>query len=476
MKLIKKTLIATAVASALLASTSAMAVWTVGPASPTTVIVQAKSVTATAASANVSFHLENAPQQALTVNDQVIFTLTGGAKFSKVGGIPQLSSSNSGNVSFDGFYEADGVTSNTTSGPIIKFHMTDGLSVATTDLILNTTANIFDLSGVVAGSNVDINITTRNVIGNVINQIDHISLEAQSTSDTLGYLFKGTNLISCTGIGNVKSATDTAQVNKGFKWFDEGGTDVDGTPLIYNTKNEASLPPLSITGGKIIYKILGDFNGIPVHGVTATTGSVTGSDSTGALASGSTANEFLINAGKTAAYAVSTTALTGGSTLVVAPQFHIDGITAQSARTFTLSTSVLDDTLWKAHDVSCDPATYSIDRNGSSFVINFLGAANKVRITDVSGSILAGTGKINITAYDQQGNVINKVGSFTPVALSAHETRIIAGTDLLAAYPTAVHFEFAVESPSIEAASLKFVSGAVTSTGVYTNKDKTGGI
>ncbi|KJV06586.1 hypothetical protein [Methylocucumis oryzae] len=194
MKLVKQTLMATAVASALLANHSAMALWTDGSTTTRTVIIQSTAnVTGIPANANnATFALTTAPQQSLTVNDQVIFTLTGGAKFT---GVPILTSSVAGAAfAFDGFFEADGVTS-ATSGPVIKFRATDGLTVAGSTISLNTTSNIFNLSGVTAGTNVDLSITTRNVVGNIINSINNLPLAGQSTSDGLVPLFVGSKLI-----------------------------------------------------------------------------------------------------------------------------------------------------------------------------------------------------------------------------------------------------------------------------------------
>lgn len=494
MKLIKKTLIATAVASALLANTSAMAKWVNGPTAIKTVIKQSVSpnpVVATDVDANDSavvdaghvgdskFTLSDGsvtPTQALTVNDQIIFSLTGGAKFK---GLPILSSSVVANAnSFDGFFEADGVTPAVGSGPVIRFHMTDGLAVAGTSLYLNTSANIFDVSNVTVGTNVDLTLTTKNVVGSIINAINNESLATDLPGPPATFLFNVNNLLSCTGLA-VVSKTDTADVTDNFRSFVPLSTPgvADGNFLTYAATNNASSPAVPVAATKILYKLVGDFNGI----ASITGAGITGTDSTGTVVG--TFGQFTINALKTEAYAYNTSALAGGLALDILPQFHLPtgaAKTAQSARSFALTTSVLADTTngWSAHNVSCDAASYTIVRNGSSFVINFFGSANRLRITDVSGSILSGTGKINITAFNQQGVAVPLASgsTFAPAPLGPRETRIIVGADLLAAYPTATHFEFAVESPAIEAASLKFVNGAVTSSGVYTNKTAVGGI
>lgn len=488
MKLIKKTLIATAVASALLASTSAMALWSSAPNTTKSVIIQSTTnvsgIDADDASPGllgVSFALTTAPAQALTVNDQVIYTLTGGAKFT---GVPVLTATPpSGPLaasSFDGFFEADGVTPTTTpgSGASIKFHMTDGLAVAGTVLTLNSDTPIFNLAGVSVAGNVDIKITTKNVVGNVNNNISNISLKDTSLLVLPGakYLFQGLNLLSCTGASVVSSA-NTADVSLQFKKF--LGNLVDGTPLTYTVTSQSTFPATPISAGKILYKLAGDFTGIA--SITGT--GITGTDSTGTTVG--TAGLFTINAAKTEAYAFNTAALAGGSSLAILPQFHIDGTTAQGARSFDLTTSVLADTanFWAAHNVTCDSASYTINRNGSTFVINSFGSANTLKITDVSRKDLTGSGKITFTAYDGTGAVVGTAGSQVinpnngqPYTLKTSSTAVIPGKVITDTFPTAVHYEVAVESEAIEASSVKLVNGALTSISVFTNKAAAGGI
>ncbi len=473
MKLVKQTLMATAVASALLAGTSAMAAWTAGSTTTRTVIIQSTAnVTGIPANAvDAAFLLTTSPQQSLTVNDQVIFTLTGGAKFT---GIPVLSSSAADAAfAFDGFFEADGVTA-AASGPVIKFHATDGLTVAGSTISLNTTGNIFNLSGVSAGTSVDLAITTKNVVGSVINSINNLPMAGQSTSDAIVPLFIGSNLLSCTD-SQVVSAANTAEVTQGFKLFNDGFTPLIGDALTYTTASNAASPAVPIAANKIVYKIVGDFNGV----TTVTASGVTGSNNAGST-TGGTVGQFLINAAKTEAYATNTVDLAGGATLALAPQFTIDGTTSQPARSFTLTTSVLQDTvnLWTAHEVACDAASYTINRNGSSFLTNFVGSANKIRITDVSGNIPAGSGNITVLAWNASGALVplTSGSTFAIVPLASRQTRVINGADLNAAYPGAIHFEFAVESPAIEATGQKIVNGAVVSTETYTNKTAFGAI
>ena len=93
------------------------------------------------------------------------------------------------------------------------------------------------------------------------------------------------------------------------------------------------------------------------------------------------------------------------------------------------------------------PITFT---NGlSNFALNTVGPLSTVKITDMSGSLPSSGSAITVTALDANGNALTQSSSAAPlIAITATGTTTIAGTDLVARFPTGtpMTYQFAVAS------------------------------
>jgi hypothetical protein len=92
----------------------------------------------------------------------------------------------------------------------------------------------------------------------------------------------------------------------------------------------------------------------------------------------------------------------------------------------------------------------------TKFVANSIGGRNSIKITDMSGS-LSTPASITVAAWDVDGNSIPESISATPLTLTNHGTTTIAGTDLMARFPTAtpMSYEFTVGSSKYVVTNVK---------------------
>jgi hypothetical protein len=84
----------------------------------------------------------------------------------------------------------------------------------------------------------------------------------------------------------------------------------------------------------------------------------------------------------------------------------------------------------------------------TKFVANSVGARNSIKITDMSGSLSFSGAAIAVAVWDVSGNAISESTSAAALKLYNNGTTTIAGTDLMARFPTGapMSYEFTVGS------------------------------
>jgi len=107
----------------------------------------------------------------------------------------------------------------------------------------------------------------------------------------------------------------------------------------------------------------------------------------------------------------------------------------------------------------------------SNFVANSIGPRNTVKVTDMSGTLIAAGVAITVRAWDVNGNEISESGSASPLKLFSHETTTISGNDLAARFPAGspISYEFAVASSKVVITNVKSnINGNINIPYVYT--------
>jgi hypothetical protein len=126
--------------------------------------------------------------------------------------------------------------------------------------------------------------------------------------------------------------------------------------------------------------------------------------------------------------------------------------------------------VFSSHTILSATTVAALTRDGSSFTVNSTGPLNMIKITDTSSALITGTGAIGVTAFDAAGAEVS--GSITIPSLTSNSTVIVSGSDLVAAFPGAIRFDFTVESSAIVASNVK-KSSTGTSISNYSTTGKT---
>jgi len=155
----------------------------------------------------------------------------------------------------------------------------------------------------------------------------------------------------------------------------------------------------------------------------------------------------------------------------IAPVLTFDSTTAKATRSYAIGVDYVAATtdVFSAQNVPGIDAL-TLTRDGSSFSVNSTGISNTIKITDMSGSLNAATGKISVVAYDAAGLLAAGTAPVIP-SLTKNSTVTIAVSTLVAAFPSAVRFDFTVESTQIVASNVKKTQNGVT---VTTYRNATG--
>jgi hypothetical protein len=410
--------------------------------------------------------------EGLTANDTVRIDLTGGAVWAA---IPTLTPS-AGDLGAGATTAATPLTGGQIGDTYATWRAIDALVVATSTLTLNSfTAADFDVTGVVAGGNVDMTMTLTTSTNLPIGSVQ----SHQATVAIGNYLFTG----SAAETVALTAKTDTADVEADTGVYTKFVSDtLNGTATVLSYTNDsgaATVPAsLAIAAKKVLLTLEGDFTGIASVSATG----FTGSDSAG-LQTGGTADFFLINAEKTMAYASNTASLAAAGVLAAAPTFVLDGTSVQSARIFRATVAVLAETgNWAAHEAKSSTALSTIARNGAQFI------APHLISRDGWESYLVFKATSTSEAANMIIDVFNKAGETATVnltlpAAAAGAQTTISAADILAdagLLATGADSDFSatvtITLPQTEVFvdGFKYGAGATYPTAVYENKDFSG--
>lgn len=454
---------------------TADAAWTTGFTTGKKVCLYTSSTLLASQTGDTNVFYTLAAGESLVTNDTVTITLSGGAKFST--SAPLLffypAPVDSTIVAYGGSVLAavGSATGLTTANFAVAGNAPVGVGI-----LLNTTnagaTGIFDLSA--ATGNVDITIKAIKS-GSGLTAFEKVMSTTTAIAAVNKYAFlppaacDAVNVVTRSDIADVSAATGGPYT----KFTTASPTTTSGTITSANYRNFGTANGVSPAGGpinakKVLWTISGDLSGISQ---ISAAGAVTGSSSTGST-TGGTANVFLIATGNLLAYATNTAAIAADGSVDPAPQFILNGTTAQAARSFNVAIDILvDGTTWAAHTVQATTQLYSITRNGVSFVTNSVGPRNTIKITERSGSLPTAGGSILVTAWDVNGNSLAEASGNAALTILNNETVTITGTALAARFTgTPMKYEFAIQSSNAVATNVKVsTDGVSTATTVYTN-------
>jgi len=427
-----------------------------------TVLTGAHTNNFTAANASSNFVYRTIAGESLAINDTLTITLTGGATFSGTG-VTLASNTNdlgAGNAVASAPLSGGGAGATTATWRC--------LTAATTGsaFTLNSSAaTIFNVTAVGPNGAVDVLMDMKTSTGTQIGPVNR-SLAAAVAGD---YAFRGAYALTVVD----EAQKDTADVRATVPYTKFLNNVVNGTATtltITGSISGISVPNNPFDAKKILVSLVGDFTG--VSKVTGT--NLTGSSSTGDT-TGGVAGQFLINADKTAAYGVNTSAQTN-TPMKVAPTFTIDGTTSQSARNFTAKVEGLEQAIvWLPYTYFGHKIHYTIARNGVSFTANSLGGYNTIKISDKSGNQPALGGKVNVVAWDANGVKLADAAGLTNIVLKSNETITLTGDVLAARFVgTAMKYEVSIESTGAIITNVKKTPEGFGST-VYTNTNPDAG-
>jgi len=205
----------------------------------------------------------------------------------------------------------------------------------------------------------------------------------------------------------------------------------------------------------------------PMTGVTAiTAANILGTTGAGLGTTPASTGVFNIDAANNVAWG--TQVATGATPITIT----FAGTQAYDASAYTVGVSRLADAVGGyAANASIGSGTlFSFNRNGSSFTTNSFGSLNKLTVTDRSNG-LGGTGAdgaIALTAYDAAGAAVTCTG-LTIANIPNNGTTTIQGADVTAACAGAKRIEGIVNSTSILVTNTKVAAdGATSQSGVNT--------
>jgi len=430
---------------------SAMADWTT-TANTNTVLVGANAAQLILVGTVASPVYTLGAAEGLGVGDTFTITMTGGVTFSALptitlaAGAAALSSGGTAGSTSATFRVTTAVTTNS----------------AITFNFINPGFAVLNVQGMAAGANADFLMTLNNSAGGVI--VANKSLFASIAGGGGFYPFVARNLMT---VGNPGTNADVADVLASSGPYTKflgnavAGTINAASLTLTSNAGAFNIPAVNPVLKKVLITLTGDFVGI--SRILTTAGApLTGSDSAGTT-TGGLAGEYLINADKTAAYAVNNATFI---TTSACPQFFIDGTTAQVARPFTAKVeNLVDGAVWVANTWLSPATTYQITRNGFFFAANSLGPLNTIKISDKSGRVPIGGAKVFVTAWDVNGVSLAQAAGVADILLQNHQTIALTGTALAARFVgTPMKYEFIVQTTNGIVTNIKTTTGGVNTT------------
>jgi len=403
---------------------------------------------------------------ALEVNDTITITVSG-AKFNRATlGATPVSYTGAGAGTAKATWILD-ATDTILTGTVTK---ASAASVGTAGILATNMvlAPTYDLTGVASGTDVTIASTVSRTVLGQKQVIDKIAATATNIVDVTM-----TPALHKFTLGSATS--ETATVASNFVKLDSTSANATATTLTVpvSTLKVSSFDDYNVANSK--GTILLKLSGVPANAtqIAWAVTNMTQSDANGAAPATATAggNMWLDGAGN----AFATLSAKGTKLLFPATAMTItlDGKAAVSPTSIKLSANYVAGTGDKfvSHAILAPTTIASIVRNGSSFAVNSSGPKNTIKITDMSGALTASTGKISVIGYAADGTVAPGTAPVI-LALPKNGTRIVAMSALTAAFPTAVRFDFTVESTEILASNVK-VTASGTTVSTYRNALKT---
>jgi hypothetical protein len=384
--------------------------------------------------------------ESLTDNDLITITLTGNATFGE--DAPQLSCNGGGDLgggpnNFATPLSGGGEGSTSASWRAINDQCDTGDT-----LVFNSGTGPFNVTAVGAGDEVDFLLSLETSTGLPIGSPNHSFANESTGSAAAVYPFEGENLFALGGTPGV-SENNIAQVQTSYTLFGAAAastTTTNTASIDLDLNNGAAVPSADLDPNELLFTVAGDLNGIAMieaSGVESEAGEADG--------------EFSIDVEEGEATASNDATIFAGTGFGFADlQATIDGETTQAARTLTLLIELDGDDNYSAHTVYGPAPAIVIGRNGTFFTTNSTGPANRIKITDTSGSSSVSGGEINVDCFDAAGMMVEPVETVElPEKVESDATVIVEGADLTAYCPGAVRFDFTVNTEEAAISNVK---------------------
>jgi hypothetical protein len=455
MNLLKKTLVAAGVATAVLATGAAQAAAVNNPTVGATGIpnlVASKNVANESVKTVLDLNtivLTMGAAETLSVGDSVIFTLSNGTfagmgtLTSTLGGV--LSLIDVGIGSSKATYRVDVAA----TGPLAAISLAGATVTGTTIADNASVVTSVAMSGFVGG------VATA-LFGSPHNNYDMQLVPAMTATVTtatgifdvaagFSALTTGTGTTTATGLSTT-IATAAVTTTAGAGSTVGANTGLGGASPIPAAVPAAAATLITISG--------------PMTGVSSIDdANVNGSSAAGVLTTGG-GGEYTIDTATNMAWA--TQVATAGASVTT---ITFDGTVSYDASAYTATVSRLADGANYAANTNIGSGTmFAFSRNGSSFSTNSFGSLNKLTVTDRSGALggAGADGAIAISAYDAAGAAVTCTG-LTIANLPNNGTTTIQGADVTAACPGAKRIEGIVNSTSIMSTNTKVAADGATS-------------
>lgn len=271
----------------------------------------------------------------------------------------------------------------------------------------------------------------------------------------------------------ITASAGTFDVAKGFAALTTGTGTTSATTGVSTTTGGAVITTTVGAGSAIAANTAGIPASVPAAAATLVTisGPMTGvaaitdaninpTSALGVATAGAATGRYTIDTATNTA--TGTQVATGGAS---ATRISFAGTSAYDASVYTATVSRLADGAAYAANASLKSGTaFAFSRNGSSFTTNSFGALNKLTVTDRSGALggVGADGAIAITAFDAAGAAVTCTG-LTIANLPNNGTTTIQGADLTAACVGAKRIEGIVNSTTIFVSNTKITAEGATS-------------
>ena len=452
MKLLKKTLVAAGIATAVFATGAAQAATinnpstALAPAAGKAVTNESVLTVITPADTIVTL----GAGESLSIDDSVTFTLNAGTFGTIAGGnltaVPANGETyalvSGGAGSNSATYRVTGAASAAAAVLTLSGHTITGTGVAANSSILVTV----DMSGFVGGA-------ATALYGTPITQINTSLVPAMAAvvtaAGTAGVFDVANGFTALTaGTGNTVAGVST------FNGLADVTTTASAASVVGN--NTAGVPAGAPDPAATLIAISGPMNG--VAGIDSPNTNAT--NALGVLAA-PPATGFGINVGSNMAWG---TQIGTGATAIT---ISFDGTTSYDVSSYSATVSRLPDVAngYGANANIGSGSLFSFTRNGTAFTSNSVGALNKLTITDRSGG-LGGTGAdggIAISAFDAAGNAVTCGAGLVIPNVPNNGTVTVQGADIQDNCPGAKRIEGIVNSTNIYVSNTKKTEDGATS-------------